>query len=99
MFLAWVLGVLFGLLFDLCRRGHTTRTAALLTLAAFGLAIVTLALRPQLFGMVVVGLGRAHDLIAERWGEDVAQRLVVDNPRAVVADRPLPGGQDNGRNS
>jgi protein-tyrosine phosphatase len=37
------------------------------------------------------GLGRAHDLIAERWGDGVAQRLVVDNPRAVVADRPLPG--------
>jgi protein-tyrosine phosphatase len=37
------------------------------------------------------GLGRAHDLIAGRWGEDVAQRLVADNPRAVVTDRPLPG--------
>jgi protein-tyrosine phosphatase len=36
------------------------------------------------------GLGRAHDLIAGRWGEDVAQRLVVDNPQAVVTDRPLP---------
>jgi protein-tyrosine phosphatase len=37
------------------------------------------------------GLGRAHDLIAGRWGEDVARRLVVENPRAVVTDRPLPG--------
>jgi protein-tyrosine phosphatase len=37
------------------------------------------------------GLGRAHDVIAGRWGDAVAQRLVVDNPRAVVADRPLPG--------
>jgi hypothetical protein len=50
---AALVGLLFGLVFDLCRRGHTTRTAALLTLTAFGLAIVTLALRPQLFGMVL----------------------------------------------
>ncbi|HEX3554456.1 MAG TPA: CpsB/CapC family capsule biosynthesis tyrosine phosphatase [Thermoanaerobaculia bacterium] len=36
------------------------------------------------------GLGRAHRLIAGRWGADVAQRLVADHPRAVVADLPLP---------
>ncbi|HSS51465.1 MAG TPA: CpsB/CapC family capsule biosynthesis tyrosine phosphatase [Thermoanaerobaculia bacterium] len=36
------------------------------------------------------GLKRAHDLIAGRWGEDVARSLVADNPRAVVTDRPLP---------
>ena len=36
------------------------------------------------------GLKRAHSLIAGRWGEDVARRLVADNPRAVVTDRPLP---------
>jgi len=36
------------------------------------------------------GLKRSHDLIAGRWGEDVARRLVTDNPRAVVTDRPLP---------
>jgi hypothetical protein len=50
---AVLVGLLFGLVFDVCRRGHTTRTGALLTLAAFGLAIVTLALRPQLFAMVL----------------------------------------------
>jgi hypothetical protein len=50
---AALVGVLFGIVFDLCRRGHTTRTAALLTLAAFGLGAVTLALRPQLFAMVL----------------------------------------------
>jgi hypothetical protein len=50
---AALVGLIFGQVFDLCRRGHTTRTAALLTLAAFGLAIVTLALRPQLFGMAL----------------------------------------------
>ncbi len=36
------------------------------------------------------GLKRACDLIAGRWGRDVAWRLVDDNPRAVVTDRPLP---------
>jgi protein-tyrosine phosphatase len=36
------------------------------------------------------GLGRARYLIAGRWGEEVAQRLVADNPKAVVENRPLP---------
>jgi protein-tyrosine phosphatase len=36
------------------------------------------------------GLRRAFDLIAGRWGENVARRLAIDNPGAVVADRPLP---------
>ena len=36
------------------------------------------------------GLGRAHRLVAGRWGEETARRLFVDNPRAVVEDRPLP---------
>jgi protein-tyrosine phosphatase len=36
------------------------------------------------------GLGRAQRLIAGRWGEPAAQRLCVDNPRAVVENRPLP---------
>jgi hypothetical protein len=53
---AALVGALFGLVFDCCRRGNSTRTAALLTLAAFGLAAVTLALRPQLFGMVLFAL-------------------------------------------
>jgi hypothetical protein len=50
---AALVGAIFGLVFDLCRRGHAARTAALLTIAAFGLASVTLGLRPQLFGMVL----------------------------------------------
>jgi hypothetical protein len=50
---AVLVGAIFGLVFDICRRGHTSRTAGLMTLAAFGLAVVTLALRPQLFGMVL----------------------------------------------
>lgn len=53
---ALLVGALFGLVFDACRRSTSTRTAALLTLAAFGLAAVTLALRPQLFGMVLFAL-------------------------------------------
>jgi hypothetical protein len=74
---AALVGVLFGLVFDLCRRGHTTRTAALLTIASFGLAIVTLALRPQLLGMVLFA--------ATLW-------LVVsrrDHPRALWLAVPI----------
>jgi hypothetical protein len=53
---AALVGILFGFVFDACRRGTSNRTAALLTLASFGLAAVTLALRPQLFGMVLFAL-------------------------------------------
>ena len=35
------------------------------------------------------GLRRAYQTIAARWGADVAKRLVSDNPRAVVQNRPL----------
>jgi len=35
------------------------------------------------------GLSRARALLARRWGEDVAQALTLDHPRAVVEDRPL----------
>lgn len=36
------------------------------------------------------GLRRACLMIASRWGDEIAQRLSVDNPRAVLEDRPLP---------
>lgn len=36
------------------------------------------------------GLRRAYQMIAARWGADLAKRLVSDNPRAVVQNRPLP---------
>jgi protein-tyrosine phosphatase len=36
------------------------------------------------------GLSRAYRTLADRWGEDLARRLAVDNPRAVIEDRPLP---------
>lgn len=36
------------------------------------------------------GLGRACVMIASRWGNELAQRLVLDNPLAVLEDRPLP---------
>jgi protein-tyrosine phosphatase len=39
------------------------------------------------------GLRRAYQMIAGRWGADLAQRLVSDNPRAVVQNRPLPEAQ------
>jgi protein-tyrosine phosphatase len=36
------------------------------------------------------GLRRAWDAIAARWGEEAARELLADNPRAVIADQPLP---------
>ena len=51
---AALVGVAFGLLFDLCRRrAGSIRVAALLSLAAFGCAAITLGLRPQLFGVAL----------------------------------------------
>jgi hypothetical protein len=29
-------------------------------------------------------------MIEGRWGDEVAQRLAIDNPLAVVENRPLP---------
>lgn len=37
------------------------------------------------------GLRRAYHAVSGRWGREVAERLFVDNPRAVVESRPLPG--------
>jgi hypothetical protein len=69
---AALVGVLFGIVFDLSHRGHSTRTAALLTLAAFSMAVVTLALRPQLLGMVLFAatlwlVVRRHDRPRAIW--------------------------------
>lgn len=36
------------------------------------------------------GLSAARRAVASRWGEEVADRLTRDNPRAVLEDRPLP---------
>jgi protein-tyrosine phosphatase len=36
------------------------------------------------------GLRRACLMIEGRWGSELARRLTIDNPRAVVEDRPLP---------
>lgn len=36
------------------------------------------------------GLRRAYQAIAGRWGAEVAKRLLSNNPRAVVQNRPLP---------
>jgi hypothetical protein len=52
---ALLVGLLFGLVFVACRlRGPDLRRAAWLTIAAFIVAAVALALRPQLFGMVLL---------------------------------------------
>lgn len=36
------------------------------------------------------GLRQARRVISSTWGEELARRLTVDNPRAVIEDRPLP---------
>jgi hypothetical protein len=52
---AALVGLMFGLLFLACRlRGADLRRAAWLTIAAFIVSAVALALRPQLFGMVLL---------------------------------------------
>jgi hypothetical protein len=51
---AALVGVAFGLLFDICRRrSGSVRMAAWLTLAAFVCTAVTLGLRPQLFAIAL----------------------------------------------
>ena len=65
---AALVGVLFAVVLATCRRaGLTQRTAAWLTLAVFIVTAVALALRPQLFGMLLFAFvvylvvdGRAH---------------------------------------
>jgi hypothetical protein len=54
---AALVGLTFGFLFEACRRaGLDLRRAAWLTIAAFIVAAVALALRPQLFGMALLSL-------------------------------------------
>ena len=54
---AALVGLTFGFLFEACRlRGIDLRRAAWLTLAAFVVSAVALALRPQLFGMTLLAL-------------------------------------------
>ena len=35
------------------------------------------------------GLSEAYQVIVEQWGEPAARRLMLENPQAVVEDRPL----------
>jgi protein-tyrosine phosphatase len=37
------------------------------------------------------GLKRAYRTLAGRWGEETARRLTIDNPRAVLEGREIPG--------
>jgi hypothetical protein len=54
---AGLVGLTFGFLFEACRRrGLDLRRAAWLTIAAFVVSAVALALRPQLFGMALMAL-------------------------------------------
>ena len=57
---AVLVGLVFGFVLWACRRaGATDRQAALLTLAAFVVSIGALALRPQLFGMLLFAVAVA----------------------------------------
>ncbi len=78
---ALLVGLLFGLIFVACRlRGADLRRAAWLSLAAFIVAAVALALRPQLFGMVLLALTLA--IVAAR---HVRPNLVWLIPVIVLA--------------
>jgi hypothetical protein len=62
---SFLVGALFALVLQFCRsRGADLRRAAWLSLAAFVVSAVALALRPQLFGMVLLALVLV--LLAER---------------------------------
>ena len=62
---AALVGLVFGLVLWACRRaGATDRQAALLALAAFVVSIGALALRPQLFGMLLFAV--AIVVVADR---------------------------------
>ena len=57
LFRAVLVGLTFGFLFEACRRrGLDLRRAAWLTIAAFVVSAVALALRPQLMGMALMTL-------------------------------------------
>lgn len=65
---AGLIGVLAGLVFLCCRlRGLDIRRAAWLTLAAFVVSAAALALRPQLFGMVLLAATLALLAARRRW--------------------------------
>jgi hypothetical protein len=84
---ATLVGLLFGLLFLACRlRGADLRRAAWLTLAAFFVSAVALALRPQLFGMVLLAATLVLLAGRHRW-----PRLLWLVPAIVVAWANLHG--------
>jgi hypothetical protein len=65
---ALLVGALFGLLFTACRlQGADLRRAAWLTLGAFVVSAVALALRPQLVGMVMLALTLVVVAGRRRW--------------------------------
>lgn len=78
---AALVGALAGLLYLACRaHGVNRRTAAWLTIAAFAIASVALALRPQLFGLVFF----AATLLLLAWRRE-RPRLLWLVPLVVVA--------------
>jgi protein-tyrosine phosphatase len=92
-----------GLLARLVRRGATLQVTAMSVTGDFGRRPMEDAHRMIDAGLVHFVASDAHDtrrrppglrraclMIASRWGEDVARALSVDNPQAVLDDRPLP---------
>ena len=76
IFPALLVGLTFGLVLWACRRaGASDRQAALLTLAAFAISMGALALRPQLFGMLLFAAFVA--LVGERHRTPVALWVLV----------------------
>lgn len=65
---AILIGITFGLVYDIGRRrGVSSRGAALLALTAFLVAAVALALRPQLFGMACFAVTLLLVVQRHRW--------------------------------
>ncbi len=91
-----------GLLADLVAAGATTQITAMSVTANFGRATQDFALtliENDLAHFVASdahgvhhrppGLIKAQAAIVSRWGHTVAKRLLLENPRAVIEDRPV----------
>jgi hypothetical protein len=79
IFRAALVGVIFGCLFEACRRlGLDLRRASWLTIAAFIVSAVALALRPQLLGMALLAVTLL--LVADRRDEPHHRVAADDAP-------------------
>ncbi len=94
----------FGLLAALARHGATFQLTAMSLTGEFGeiAQAASHALAEKGFAHFVSsdahdarlrrpGLQAARELVARNWGEEAGRLLFLDNPKAVIADLPLPG--------